>query len=40
MFAKPEGGSTEFLPIRVAIAEEEQDAVREFCRATGIYLPR
>jgi hypothetical protein len=40
MFAKPEGGSTEFLPIRVAIAEEEQDAVREFCRASGIYLPR
>jgi hypothetical protein len=40
MFANPEGGSTEFLPIRVAVAEEEQDSVREFCRATGIYLPQ
>jgi hypothetical protein len=40
MFAKPEGGATEFLPIRVAVAEEGQDAVREFCRATGIYLPQ
>jgi hypothetical protein len=40
MFAKPEGGSTEFLPIRVAVADEEQDSVREFCRATGIYLPQ
>jgi hypothetical protein len=40
MFAKPEGGPTEFLPIRVAVAEEEQEGVREFCRATGIYLPQ
>jgi hypothetical protein len=40
MFAKPEGGPSEFLPIRVATAEEEQDAVREFCRAAGIYLPQ
>jgi hypothetical protein len=40
MFAKPEGGAAEFLPIRVAVAEEEQESVREFCRATGIYLPQ
>lgn len=40
MFAKPEGGPTEFLPIRVAVAEEDQEGVREFCRATGIYLPQ
>jgi hypothetical protein len=40
MFAKPEGGAVEFLPIRVAIAEEDQDAVRQYCRATGIYLPQ
>jgi hypothetical protein len=40
MFAKPEGGQTEFLPIRVALAEVDQDGVREFCRATGIYLPQ
>jgi hypothetical protein len=39
MFAKPEGGSTEFLPIRVAQREEEQPAAREYCRANGIYLP-
>ena len=29
MFAKPEGGPTEFLPIRVAVSEEEQVAVRD-----------
>jgi hypothetical protein len=40
MFAKPEGGALEFLPIRVATAEEEQEGVREFCRANGIYLPQ
>jgi hypothetical protein len=40
MFAKPEGGSTEFLPIKVAESEEEQDAVREYCRANGVYLPQ
>jgi len=40
MFAKPEGGATEFLPIRVALEEEDQDSVRQFCRATGIYLPQ
>ena len=40
MFAKPEGGSTEFLPIRVASRGGDQESVREFCRATGIYLPQ
>ena len=40
MFAKPEGGATEFLPIRVALEEEDQESVRQFCRATGIYLPQ
>jgi hypothetical protein len=40
MFAKPEGGSTEFLPIKIALGEEQQPAVRQYCRANGIYLPR
>ena len=39
MFATPQGKSTEFLPIRVAQSEEEQPAVREYCRAKGIYVP-
>ena len=39
MFATPQGGSIEFLPIRVAQSEEEQPAVREYCRAKGIYAP-
>ena len=39
MFATPKGSSTEFLPIRVAESEEEQAAVREYCRARGIYVP-
>ena len=39
MFATPKGSSTEFLPIRVAESEEEQPAVREYCRARGIYVP-
>jgi len=39
MFAKPEGGSTEFLPIKVAESDEDQPAVRDYCRADGIYLP-
>jgi hypothetical protein len=40
MFAKPQGGATEFLPIRVAVTEEQQNAARKYCRAGGIYLPR
>jgi hypothetical protein len=39
MFATPQGGSIEFLPIRVAQTEEEQPSVREYCRARGIYVP-
>jgi hypothetical protein len=39
MFATPKGSSTEFLPIRVAESQEEQPAVREYCRAKGIYVP-
>jgi len=39
MFATPQGSSMEFLPIRVAQTEEEQPAVREYCRANGIYVP-
>jgi hypothetical protein len=39
MFATPQGGSIEFLPIRVAQTEEEQPSVREYCRAKGIYVP-
>jgi hypothetical protein len=39
MFATPQGGSIEFLPIRVAETEEEQPAVREYCRPNGIYVP-
>jgi hypothetical protein len=39
MFATPQGGSMEFLPIRVAQSEEEQPPVREYCRAKGIYVP-
>ncbi|MGH6735918.1 MAG: hypothetical protein ACRECX_07535 [Methyloceanibacter sp.] len=40
MFAKPQRGATEFLPIRVATTEEEQGAVRDYCRANGIYVPQ
>ena len=40
MFAKPQGGSTQFLPIRVAVTEEQQTGVRKYCRAGGIYLPK
>jgi hypothetical protein len=39
MFAKPQGGATEFLPIKIALGEEQQPAVRQYCRADGIYLP-
>jgi hypothetical protein len=40
MFAKPEGSSTEFLPIKVAESDEEQPAVRDYCRPNGVYLPQ
>jgi len=39
MFATPQRGSMEFLPIRIAQSEEEQPSVREYCRARGIYVP-
>jgi hypothetical protein len=40
MFAKPVNGSTEFLAIGVAISQEEEDAVKTYCRTDGIYVPR
>jgi len=40
MFAKPQSGAMEFMPIKVATKEEEQRAVREYCRADGIYIPQ
>jgi hypothetical protein len=40
MFVKSQGGATLFLPIRVAESEAEQGAVRKYCRADGIYVPR
>jgi hypothetical protein len=40
MFAKPKDGTMQFLPIGVSISEEEEDAVRPYCRADGIYLPK
>ena len=40
MFAKPAQGATEFLPIGVSINQEEEDAVKTYCRSDGIYLPR
>jgi hypothetical protein len=40
MFAKPQKGATLFLPIRIAVTEDEQGAVRDYCRSNGIYLPR
>jgi hypothetical protein len=33
-------GSTEFLPIKIAESEEDQDAVREYCEPTAFYLPQ
>jgi hypothetical protein len=40
MFAKPQGGKTQFLPIGVGIDEQEEDAVKLYCRDDGIYLPQ
>jgi hypothetical protein len=40
MFAKPAEGPMEFLPIGVSISQEEEDAVKSYCRTDGIYLPR
>jgi hypothetical protein len=40
MFAKAPGGKTQFLPIGVSIDEQEEDAVKGYCRDDGIYLPQ
>ena len=40
MFAKPAEGQTEFLPIGVSINQEEEDAVKSYCRTDGIYMQR
>jgi hypothetical protein len=40
MFAKAPGGASKFLPIGVSIDEQEEDAVKGYCRDDGIYLPQ
>jgi hypothetical protein len=40
MFAKPAEGPTEFLPIGVSINQQEEDAVKSYCRTDGIYMQR
>ncbi len=40
MFAKPQGGSQQFLPIRVVLSEEQQEDMRLYCRVNGIYIPQ
>jgi hypothetical protein len=40
MFAKAPGGKTRFLPIGVSTDEQEEDAVKGYCRDDGIYLPQ
>ncbi len=40
MFAKPQGGSVEFLPIRIVVSEEQQEDLRLYCRVDGLYLPQ
>jgi hypothetical protein len=40
MFAKAPGGTTKFLPIGVSIDDQEEDAVKGYCRDDGIYLPQ
>ena len=40
MFAKPQGGSTQFLPIGISIDQQEEDAVKLYCRGDGIYPPQ
>jgi hypothetical protein len=40
MFAKPARGASQFLPIGVAIDQQEEDAVKLYCRDDGIYLPQ
>ena len=40
MFAKPQGGKTEFLPIGISVDEQAEETVRQYCRDDGIYLPQ
>jgi len=40
MFAKPQGGETEFLPIGISVDEQAEETVRQYCRDDGIYLPQ
>ncbi len=40
VFAKPPDGKAQFLPIGVSIDEQEEDAVKGYCRDDGIYLPQ
>jgi hypothetical protein len=40
MFAKPARGAPQVLPIGVAIDQQEEDAVKLYCRDDGIYLPQ
>jgi hypothetical protein len=40
VFAKPARGAPQFLPIGVAIDQQEEDAVKLYCRDDGIYLPQ
>jgi hypothetical protein len=39
LLTKPEGGATLFLPIKIAVTEEEQGDAKLYCRVDGIYLP-
>jgi hypothetical protein len=40
MFAKSQGGKTQFLPIGLSVDEHEEDTVKQYCRDDGIYLPQ
>jgi hypothetical protein len=40
VFAKPARGPAQFLPISVAVDQQEEDAVKLYCRDDGIYLPQ
>jgi hypothetical protein len=40
VFAKPARGAAQFLPIGVGIDDQEEEAVKLYCRDDGIYLPQ
>jgi hypothetical protein len=40
MFAKSQGGKTQFLPIGLSVDQQEEDTVKQYCRDDGIYLPQ